>query len=104
MKEDRDVLELLFEVVAEKFVTNRADGSPSNDNEKILSITYFINKLFNTSETLEINEIDTVLQNLKATLIYKGLDFSIVFAEADSVDEGRKRGTKTTEEGADRKK
>lgn len=96
MKEDRDVLELLFEVVAEKFVTNRADGSPSNDSEKILSITYFINKLFNNSETVEINEIDTVLQNLKATLIYKGLDFSIVFAEADSVDEtSRKRAPKT---------
>jgi len=30
---------------------------------------------------VEINEIDSILQNIKATLIYKGLDFSIVFAE-----------------------
>lgn len=46
-----------------------------------MSITYFINKLFNTPEVTELNEIDNILQNLKAALIYKGLDFSVIFAE-----------------------
>lgn len=74
-------MEFLFDVVAEKFNTSRAEGTTTNEDEKILSITYFINKLFNITETVEINEIDTILQNMKAALIYKGLDFSIVFAE-----------------------
>ena len=41
-----------------------------------------------------MNEVDTILQNLKATLIYKGLDFSIVFAEQTSTEERGKRGAK----------
>ena len=98
------MLEFLFDVVAEKFNTSRNDGTTSNDEDKILQITYFINKLFNTSETQEINEVDVVLQNLKATLVYKGLDFSIVFAEEDSVEEKGKRRTKNVEETLERKK
>ena len=43
---DRDVLEFLFDVVAEKFNTN-PEGHQSADEEKVMSITYFINKLFN---------------------------------------------------------
>ncbi len=61
IKVDRDVLELLFDVVAEKFNTSRQEGTTSNEDEKILSITYFINKLFSATETQEINEIDTIL-------------------------------------------
>ena len=98
------MLEFLFDVVAEKFNTSRNDGTTSNEEDKILQITYFINKLFNTSETQEINEVDVVLQNLKATLVYKGLDFSIVFAEEDSVEEKGKRRTKNVEETLERKK
>ena len=98
------MLEFLFDVVAEKFNTSRNDGTTSNDEDKILQITYLINKLFNTSETQEINEVDVVLQNLKATLVYKGLDFSIVFAEEDSVEEKGKRRTKNVEETLERKK
>jgi hypothetical protein len=43
IKEDRDVLEFLFDVVAEKFDTTRQE----NSDDKVLSVTYFINKLFN---------------------------------------------------------
>ena len=75
------MLEFLFEVVAEKYNTNREDGTNSNEDDKVMSITYFINKLFSNVETSELNEIDVILQNVKAALIYKGLDFSIVFAE-----------------------
>lgn len=88
---DREVLEMLFEVVGEKYNTSKKQGNSSNDDEKVLSITYFINKLFSQVETVEINEIDQVLQNIKATLIYKGLDFSIIFGEEDSVEDRRSR-------------
>lgn len=99
------MLEFLFDVVGEKFNTSRNEGGSSNEDEKVLSITYFINKLFNVSEIQEINEIDNVLQSLKATLIYKGLDFSIVFAEPESADEGRRRrGGKRSEESLERKR
>ncbi len=84
VKEDRDVLEFLFDMVGEKYNTHRSEGSTSNDEERVLSVSYFINKLFNSSENIEINEIDNILQNLKATLIYKGLDFSVIFAESES--------------------
>ena len=58
----------------------------------MLSVTYFINKLFSTQETLEITEVDTILQNIKAALIYKGLDFSVIFAEntVENVKKSRK--------------
>lgn len=56
IREDRDVLEFLFDVVAEKYDTTTQESA-----DKILSVTYFINKLFNTSETTEMTEIDTVL-------------------------------------------
>ena len=55
-----------------------------------MSITYFINKLFSESEVGELNEIDQILQNVKAALVYKGLEFSIVFAE-NTVDEKKKK-------------
>jgi hypothetical protein len=59
VREDRDVLEFLFDMVGERFNTHRApDGSQPAEEERILSVSYFINKLFNTSETVEINEID----------------------------------------------
>jgi hypothetical protein len=103
IKEDRDVLEFLFDVVGEKFNTTRQEGSASNDEERILSISYFITKLFNTSETVEINEIDQILQNLKAALIYKGLDFSIIFAEPSSAAEQKGR-SKSKDDGAPEKR
>lgn len=94
VKEDRDVLEFLFDMVGEKYNTHRTEGASSNNEERVLSVSYFINKLFNTSEITEINEIDSILQNLKATLIYKGLDFSIVFAESDSEERTSSRRSK----------
>lgn len=80
----------MFEVVAEKYNTNREEGTNSNEDDKVMSITYFINKLFSTVETSELNEIDVILQNIKAALIYKGLDFSIVFAENTVESKGKK--------------
>jgi hypothetical protein len=61
IKEDRDVLEFLFDVVGEKFNTQREEGLTTNDEEKVLSVTYFINKLFSTTETIEMNEVDQIL-------------------------------------------
>ena len=89
IKEDRDVLEFLFNVVAEKYNTVQSDGETTNDDQKVMSITYFINKLFSSFETTDLSEADQTLQHIKAALIYKGLDFSIVFAE-NSVETTRK--------------
>jgi len=47
--------------VGEKFNTTRKEGETSNDDERILSVSYFITKLFSTAETTEINEIDVIL-------------------------------------------
>ena len=55
----------------------------------MLSITYFIDKLFSNSEQKEMNVVDQALQKIKAALVYKGLDYSAVFAE--STKEGLKR-------------
>jgi hypothetical protein len=40
-----------------------------------------MSKLFQQQETREIDEVELTLANIKAALIYKGLDFSIIFAE-----------------------
>lgn len=93
MKEDRDVLEFLFDVVAEKFNTVPNEDDTTNDDVKVLSITYFINKLFSNIETTELSEVDQTLENIKAALIYKGLDFSIVFAENSSDNVKGKRSS-----------
>ena len=61
IKEDRDVLEFLFDVVGEKFNTTRKEGETSNDEERILSVSYFISKLFSSVESTELNEIDVIL-------------------------------------------
>jgi hypothetical protein len=86
---DRAVLEFLFDVVGEKYNTVQDEGETTNDDVKVLSITYFINKLFSQAETSEMAEVDQTLQNIKAALIYKGLDFSVVFAE-NSVEHVKK--------------
>lgn len=83
------MLEFLFNVVAEKYNTVPSDGETTNDDQKVMSITYFINKLFSSFETTDLTEADQTLQHIKAALIYKGLDFSIVFAE-NSVETTRK--------------
>lgn len=89
------MLEFLFDVVGEKFNTSREEGGASNDEEKVLSVTYFINKLFTTTETTEMSEVDQVLMNVKAAMIYKGLDFSIIFAEQAAQEErGRRTSSK----------
>ena len=38
-------------------------------------------KLFQKHEMKEVDEVNTALSHIKTTLIYKGLDFSILFAE-----------------------
>lgn len=55
---DRGVLEFLFEVVGEKYNTAQDEGQTTNADEKILSITYFINKLFNDVEVTELSDVD----------------------------------------------
>ena len=78
---DRDILSFLFDVVSEKYNTQQKQGSKTNGEEKVMSVTYFINKLFSETETTELSEVNQTLAKVKAALIYKGLDFSIIFAE-----------------------
>ncbi len=75
--------------MAEKYNTVQNEGETSNDDQKVMSITYFINKLFSSFETNDLTDVDQTLQHIKAALIYKGLDFSIIFAE-NSVEATKK--------------
>ena len=90
---DRDILSFLFDVVSEKYNTQQKQGSKTNGEEKVMSVTYFINKLFSETETTELSEVNQTLAKVKAALIYKGLDFSIIFAE-NTVEQvkGQKKG------------
>jgi hypothetical protein len=62
----------------------------TNNEDKVLSITYFINKLFSNMETNELSEVNVTLSHIKAALIYKGVDFSIIFAE-DASESGKNK-------------
>lgn len=88
------MLEFLFDVVAEKFNTLKDKNSSTNDDIKNLQITYFINKLFSENETNELQDVQQTLQHLKASLVYKGLDYSIIFAENTVENVKNKRGNK----------
>ena len=60
-------------------------------SERVLSLSFFMAKLFRPHEQREVDEVDQTLGQIKAALVYKGLDFSIVFAE-QSDDSGAKKG------------
>jgi Ca2+-binding EF-hand superfamily protein len=53
---------------------------------------FFFGKLFQKNERREVTEVDETLSLLKANLIYKGVDFSIIFAE--ETEEDTKKGSK----------
>ena len=98
MNIDLDTLEFLFDVMSEAYTlpkTNyepRNDESQTNSQEKIVSLNFFMNRLFRANETRETDEVEEALSHVKASLIYKGLDFSIVFAEQteESLNKGKR--------------
>ena len=93
---DRDNLELLFDVMSERFDTQKPDEENSHPDQdvKYLNLPYFFSKLFTVSEVRDITEVDQTLSAIKSALIYKGVDFCIIFAEASDDDQPIKQGTK----------
>jgi hypothetical protein len=92
----RDTLEFLFNVLSETFTLPKTEYEPRDQNEegtaseRVLSLSFFMTKLFRPHEQREVDEVDQTLGQIKAALVYKGLDFSIVFAE-QSDDSGAKK-------------
>lgn len=89
MKFDRDALEFLYDVLSENYTLPKTDYEPSHEaagadletEGRVLSLKFFLGKLFRTHEMREVNEVEEALANIKAALVYKGLDFSVPFAE-----------------------
>jgi hypothetical protein len=83
---DHDSLLHLFEAKSAPFTLPETDYEPRDgaevaSSEKVLQLTYFMGELFRPQETRETDEVEQALAQIKAALVYKGLDFSIVFAE-----------------------
>lgn len=82
---DHDTLVYLFEAMSEPFTLPETDYEPRDtevaSSEKVLQLTFFMGKLFRPHETRETDEVEQALAQIKAALVYKGLDFSIIFAE-----------------------
>jgi hypothetical protein len=74
---DVKALEFLFNSFAEEFGT---DG-------KALSVNYFLNKIFNDSEMAEFNKVDETLSKVKASMIYKGINYTALFADTQDEEE-----------------
>lgn len=99
----RDTLEFLFKVLSETYTLPKTEFEPNNGqtdgqaagadpaSERVLSLPFFMSKLFRPHEQREVDEVDQTLGQIKAALVYKGLDFSIIFAE-QSEDGGSRRG------------
>ena len=103
IKIERDQLELLFDVMSERFDNPRDAQVLENDKPvvKYLNLPYFFSKLFTKSEVMSMSEVDQTLQAVKAALIYKGIDFGIIFAELESDETKRPTraaAKKTTDE------
>jgi hypothetical protein len=75
----RDNLEHLFEVMSERF-DEPTDETQSS--EKFIDLKFFNQKLFTTQECREVTEVEITLTLVKASLVFKGLDFSSIFADA----------------------
>lgn len=106
----RDTLEFLFKVLSEPYTLPKTEfeprsAQPSHDDpatERVLSLSFFMSKLFRPHEQREVDEVEQTLSQIKAALIYKGLDFSIVFAE-QSEDGGQRRGRQAKRSKEERK-
>ena len=83
---DREILEFLFDVMSESFTLPKTEFEPkqsesATESEKVIQLVFFMGKLFRSHETRETDEVEAALSNIKAALVYKGLDSSIIFAE-----------------------
>jgi hypothetical protein len=92
---DRETLEFIFDIMAENYTIPPTDFEPEEDlsqdkQDKVLNLEFFLEKLFRENERREVDEVEQTLANIKAALIYKSLDFSIIFAEQS--DETTKKG------------
>mmetsp|Transcript_42490 Transcript_42490/g.65156 ORF Transcript_42490/g.65156 Transcript_42490/m.65156 type:complete len:126 (-) Transcript_42490:3020-3397(-) len=76
------------------------DGKELVPYERVISLNFFMTKLFKQNETRETDEVEQTLAHIKAALVYKGLDFSIVFAEQseESVKKQKRQAVKKTKE------
>ena len=73
IKIDREMLEYLFDLLGEQYILG--------DNMKILSIGYFLKKLFTKTENIEINQIKGMMKKILLVLEYRGMEPESVFAE-----------------------
>jgi len=89
MELQRDLLEFLFDMMAQTYNTK---GERISEQEKVLSITYFIKELFYDKERKELDDLDTTLMKIKEALIYKGLDLAVVFSDTSEATSKKERG------------
>lgn len=65
-------------------------GDMEQGESKFLNLVFFMGKLFTKNEHREVDEVDQTLQLIKAALIYKNVDFGVIFAEKTQEDTGKK--------------
>ena len=67
--------------MSERFNQPDENSHELKADEKFLNLMFFVEKLFTRNEFREVKEVDMTLQLIKASLIYKGVDFGVIFAE-----------------------
>ena len=84
LKIRRESLEFIFDVMSERF------GDMEQGESQFLNLVFFMGKLFTKNEHREVDEVDQTLQLIKAALIYKNVDFGVIFGEKTQEDTGKK--------------
>ena len=78
----------MFQIYATRFDTPLNKNTSDVQEEKYLNLSFFLSKLFKKNEYPQVADVDQTMMNIKAAMIYKGIDFGNIFAEK-SIEENK---------------
>ncbi len=73
---DQETLTYLFDMMGEKYLPR--------ENEKVLSVAHFMNKMLTEEEGREVSEMTAIISKVSASLAYRGISPEVVFSDVSA--------------------